>query len=65
MTRPGIEPRSPGPLANTLPTQFSSILPIDRTLSYAITPGSGVPGSDSDEGVLWIPQSSSITEISP
>ena len=26
MTRPGIEPRSPGPLANTLPTRTNELL---------------------------------------
>ena len=46
-------------------TQFSSIWPIDRTLSDATTLGQSGPGSDSNEGVLCIPQSSSITGISP
>ena len=46
-------------------TQFSSIWPIDRTLSGATTPGQSGPGSDGIEGVLYILQSSSITEISP
>ena len=42
----------------------SSIWPIDRTLSYAISPGQGKPGSDGNERVLGIPQSSSITGAS-
>ena len=45
--------------------QFSSIWPIDRTLSGATTPGPSGPGSDGNKGVLHIPQSSSITGISP
>ena len=45
-------------------TQFSSIWPIDRTLSGATTPGQSGPGSDSRERVLCIPQSSSITGTS-
>ena len=44
--------------------QFSSIWPIDRTLSGATTPGQSGPGSDSNEGVLCIPESSSITGTS-
>ena len=35
------------------------------TLSGANTPGQSRPGSDSNEGVIRIPQSSSITETSP
>ena len=46
-------------------TQFSFIWPIDRTLSGATTPGQNVLGSDSNERILRIPQSSSITEFSP
>ena len=42
----------------------SSIWPIDRTLSGATTPGQSRPGSDSNEGVLHIPQIFSITEAS-
>ena len=45
--------------------QLSFIWPIDRTLSGATTPGQSGPGSDGNEGVLRIPQSSSITEASP
>ena len=43
----------------------SSIRPINRTLSSAITPGQSGLGSDSNEGVLHIPQSSRITGTSP
>ena len=70
MTRPGIEPRSPGPLnVSTVSMSktvlfsiriwFTSIWPIDWTLSGATTPGQNEPGSDG------IPQSSSITGTSP
>ena len=45
-------------------TQFNSIWPIDKTLSGATTPGQSEPGSDVNEGVLCIPQSSSITGTS-
>ena len=45
--------------------QFSSIWLIDRTLSGATTSGLSGPGSDGNEGVLRIPQSSSITWASP
>ena len=45
--------------------QFSSILPIDRTLSGATTPGQSGPGSEVNDGVLCIPQSSNITGTSP
>ena len=38
---------------------------IDRTLSGAITPGQRGPGSDGSEGVLHIPQITSITGASP
>ena len=44
--------------------QFSSIWPIDRTLSGATTPGQSGPGSNGNEGALRIPQSSSITGTS-
>ena len=49
------------------PVQMSStsILPIDRTLSSAITPGLSGAESDGNERVLCIPQSSSITGASP
>ena len=42
----------------------NSILLIDRTLSGATTPGQIRPGSDGNEGVLHIPQRSSITGVS-
>ena len=45
--------------------QFSSIWPIDRTLSGATTPVQSWPGSDGNEGVLCIPQSSNFTGTSP
>ena len=45
--------------------QFSAIWPIDRTLSGITTLGQSGPGSDGNEGVLRIPQSSSITGTSP
>ena len=44
---------------------FSSIWPIDRTLSGASTPGQIEPGSYCNEEVLRIPESSSITGTSP
>ena len=44
--------------------QFSSIRPIDRSLSVTTTPGQSWPGSEDSKGVLRIPQISSITEIS-
>ena len=43
----------------------SSIQPLDRTVSGAITPDQSVPGSDGNEEVLCIPQSSRITGTSP
>ena len=46
-------------------TQFSSIWPIDKTLSGATTMGQSEHGSDGNKGVLRIPQSSSITGTSP
>ena len=42
----------------------SYILPIDRTLFGATTPGLSGPGRDGNELVLHIPQSSGITEAS-
>ena len=44
-------------------TQFSSIWPIDRTLSGAATSGQSGSGRDDNEGVLRIPQSSGIGAI--
>ena len=46
-------------------TQFSPIWSIYRAISDATTPDQSEPGSDGNEGVLRIPQSSSITGISP
>ena len=43
----------------------SSIEPIDWILSGAISPGQSRPGSDGNDGVLRIPQTSSITRASP
>ena len=43
----------------------SSIWPIDRTLSGASTLDQSGPGSDGNEGVLLLPQISSITGASP
>ena len=43
----------------------SSIWPIDRTLSGATTPGQSGPGSNGNEEVFCIPQSSRITGASP
>ena len=45
-------------------TQLSSIWPIDGNLSSGTTPDRSRPGSDGNEGVLRIPQSSSITGTS-
>ena len=45
--------------------QFSSIWPIDRTLSGAATSGQSGPGSDGNEEMLRIPQSFCITGASP
>ena len=45
--------------------QFNSIEPIDKALSGATTPGQRGPGSDSNEGVLRIPQTFSNTGTSP
>ena len=47
----------------SISTQFSSIWSINRTLSGATTPGQSGPESDSDERVLCIAQSPSITGI--
>ena len=49
----------------SISTQFNSIWPIDRTLSGATTPGLSGPGSDGNEGMLCILQSSSITGTTP
>ena len=49
----------------SISTPFSYILPIDRTLSGATTPGQSEPGGYGNEYVLRIPQSSSITIALP
>ena len=46
-------------------TQFTSIWPIDRTLSDATTASKSGTGSDGNEEVLYILQSFSITGSSP
>ena len=46
-------------------TQFNSIWSMGRTASGATTSGQSGPGSDSNEVVLRIPQSSCITGTSP
>ena len=43
----------------------SSILPINRTLSGATTPGQSKPGSNSNEGVLCTSLNTNITGTSP
>ena len=48
----------------SISTQLSSVWPIDRTLSGATTPGQIELGSDGNERVLCVPQSSSITGVS-
>ena len=45
--------------------QFSSIKPIDRALSGATILGQSEPGSNGNEGMLCISQSTSITETLP
>ena len=45
--------------------QFSSIWALDRTLSSATTSGQSGPESDGNDGVLRIPQTSSIIATSP
>ena len=45
--------------------QFSSIWPIDLTLSGATTPDQSGPGGDGSKEMLHIPQSSAITGTSP
>ena len=49
----------------SMSTQFSSIWPLDRTLSGATTPGQSGLGSCDNEGVLRIPKNSRITGASP
>ena len=43
----------------------SSIWPIDRALSGPTTPGQSGSENFGNEGVFWIPQSSTFTEVSP
>ena len=45
--------------------KFSFIWPIDRTLSGTTTPIQSGPGSNGNEGMLCIPQSSSFTGTLP
>ena len=45
--------------------QLRFFWPIDRALSGATTTGQSGPGSDGNEGVLQVPQSSSITGTTP
>ena len=47
----------------SISTQFSSIWPVNRTLSGATPPGQSGPWSNSNKGILLIPQSSSITGV--
>ena len=49
----------------SISTQFGFIWSIDTTLLVATIPSQSGPGSDSNDGILRIPQSSSITETSP
>ena len=49
----------------TINMQFSSIWSIEGTLSGATSLGHSEPGSDTSEGILHIPQSSSITGTLP
>ncbi len=46
-------------------TQFSSIETIDRTLSGTTTPVLTEPGSNGHEGVVHIPQSTSVIRTPP
>ena len=43
--------------------KFSSIWPVDRTISGATTPGQSGPGNNSIEGVICILQSSSSSKF--
>ncbi len=49
----------------SISSQSSFIRPIDKTLSGATTSGQSGPGSNSNERVLWIPQSSNIIGTPP
>ena len=48
-----------------LKTQISSVLPINKIPSGATILGQSGPESDGNEGLLRIPQSTSITRTSP
>ena len=51
-------------LSNSLYQKYTFLyLTINETLSGAATPDQSGPGNDGNEGVLCIPQSSSITGI--
>ena len=52
-------------IQSSINTQFSSIWPIDWTLSGSITPGQSGHESDGNKRILRIPQSFSITVASP
>ena len=58
MTRPGIEPRSPGPLANTLPTwpmfEIESAKRVQILVDEAVSvlPCSNALGKDMDPDIL-------------
>ena len=53
------------PIQFIISMQFNSVKPIDMTLSGAIAPGQNGPGSDGNDGVLCILQSSNVTGTSP
>ena len=53
------------PIKICISKHFTCIWSIDKSLSGATTPGQSGPGSDGNEGVLRIPQISSITGIWP
>ena len=46
----------------SISSQFSSIWPIDRTLSGATTPGHNEPESDGNDGVRHIPKAPALLE---
>ena len=52
-------------IQRSISNQFSSIWAIDRALFVATVPRQGRPRSDGNEGVLHIPQSSSIIGTLP
>ena len=61
MTWRGIEPRSPGPLANTLPTRpilNCAIWSINGILTGTIILGESGPVRDDNEDILHITQTS-------